>query len=148
MYNIHELEPIIKEAISTSNSMMEAASKTKLNFKTFFKYAKILGVFTPNPSGKGGRKNKPYSIKTEDILSGLHPQFRTFALCKRLIAENIKERKCEICNLTEWNNLLIPLELDHIDGDPYNHKLDNLRILCPNCHAQTSTYRGRNCTKK
>lgn len=146
-YNIKDLEPIIKEAIASSKSMMEAASKTSLNFKTFFKYAKILGVFTPNPSGKGIKKNKPYSIQTKDILEGNQPQFQTFKLLKRLFKENIKERKCEICNITHWNNQFAPLELDHIDGNPYNHNLDNLRVLCPNCHAQTSTYRGKNIKK-
>lgn len=52
----------------------------------------------------------------------------------------LKERKCEICNLSEWMNKLIPLELDHIDGNHFNNNLKNLRILCKNCHAQTDTY--------
>lgn len=148
MYNINELKPIIKEAVKSSNSMMEAASKTKLNFKTFFKYAKQLGLFTPNQSGKGMRKNKPYTIKTIDILNGLYPQFQTFKLLKRLFKERIKEVKCENCKITKWNNKVVPLELHHIDGNPFNHKLENLQVLCPNCHAQTSTHRGKNCTKK
>lgn len=148
MYNIIELKSIIEEAISTSNSMMEAASKTNLNFKTFFKYAKQLGIFKPNPSGKGIRKNKPYNIKTEDILKGNYPQYQTFKLLKRILKENIKKRECEMCKLTHWNTQMIPLELDHIDGNPYNHKLENLRVLCPSCHAQTPTHRGKNCTKK
>lgn len=148
MYNKNDLKLIIENAINSSNSMMNAASKTNLNFKTFIKYAKLLGLYNPNQSGKGLSKNKPYSIKTEDILNGLQPQFQTFKLLKRLFKENIKERKCELCKISKWNNKDAPLELDHIDGNPYNHTLNNLRVLCPNCHAQTSTYRGKNCTKK
>jgi 5-methylcytosine-specific restriction endonuclease McrA len=46
--------------------------------------------------------------------------------------------------MTEWLGQPIPLEIDHIDGDSTNNSLDNFRILCPNCHAQTPTYRGLN----
>jgi hypothetical protein len=146
MYQIESLRPIIVDAINSSNSMMEASSKTKLNFKTFIKYAKLLNLYDPNQSGKGISKSKPFSITTEDILKGLYPQFQTFKLLKRLFKEGIKERKCEQCSITTWNNKEAPLELDHIDGNPYNHVLSNLRVLCPNCHAQTSTHRGKNCT--
>jgi hypothetical protein len=65
-------------------------------------------------------------------------------LKKRLINEGLKEHKCENCSITEWNGQPTPIELDHIDGNRYNNTLQNLRILCPNCHAQTETYRGKN----
>lgn len=56
--------------------------------------------------------------------------------------------KCEICNLTKWNNEDIPLELHHIDGDGLNNIKENLQLLCPNCHAQTDNFCGKNKTKK
>lgn len=61
----------------------------------------------------------------------------------------INERglKCEICKLTDWCGTSIPIELDHIDGNPENSSKDNLRLICPNCHAQTETYRGKNMGK-
>ena len=49
--------------------------------------------------------------------------------------------QCEKCFLTEWLDKPITLELDHIDGDRKNNKQDNLRLLCPNCHSQTPTWR-------
>ena len=52
--------------------------------------------------------------------------------------------KCSCCKITEWNGNPINLEIDHKDGDPYNDSPDNLRFICPNCHSQTSTYRGKN----
>ncbi len=65
-------------------------------------------------------------------------------LKKKLIKDNYLEKKCSNCCNTEWQGLPIPLELDHIDGNRFNNSLVNLRLLCPNCHAQTSNYRGKN----
>lgn len=63
----------------------------------------------------------------------------------RLFNYNLKEEKCEICGLgNKWNNKPIALQLDHIDGNNKNNLLENLRIVCPNCHSQTDTYAGRN----
>jgi hypothetical protein len=62
----------------------------------------------------------------------------------RLIEEGVKSHACEECRSSEWHGAPIPLELDHIDGDRSNNRLENLRLLCPNCHALTPTYRGRN----
>ena len=60
------------------------------------------------------------------------------------ITEEIKGYVCEECNIYEWNNKPICLELDHIDGNNKNNNMDNLRLLCPNCHSQTINFRGRN----
>lgn len=143
MYDINILKPILIEAINSSKSMREAGSKVNINFKTFCKYAKMFGVFRPNVSGKGISKKRS-SIDLDEILKGNHPGYHTFKLKNRLLKENYKSHQCEICNKTLWNDLPIPLELDHIDGNPYNHKIDNIRLICPNCHAQTSTYRSKN----
>lgn len=73
----------------------------------------------------------------------------TFEQLKDIRAKKIaliKERGhiCEICKLTSWQEKTIPLEIDHIDGDPSNENKSNFRLVCPNCHAQTPTYRGKN----
>jgi hypothetical protein len=68
-----------------------------------------------------------------------------------LVRLGIKEYKCEECgNDGTWNDKPITLQLDHISGDHYNNSIENIRILCPNCHSQTPTYcgRARNCDIK
>ena len=54
------------------------------------------------------------------------------------------EQKCQNCGISEWQGVEIPLELDHVNGDSTNNSVDNLRLLCPNCHSITPTWRGRN----
>lgn len=64
-------------------------------------------------------------------------------LLKRYL-QDIREHKCEVCGITEWMGKPAPLELDHKDGDSRNNVLSNLRLICPNCHAQTESYKNRN----
>ena len=92
------------------------------------------------------RKGYLHSEQHKDILPLLKKDsvLNSNNLRLRLIRQGIKESKCEICLNTEWKNKPIPLELDHINGDRYDNRLDNLRILCPNCHAQTPTYCSKN----
>ena len=78
-------------------------------------------------------KNMPYSSQT---------------LKKRLIKASLKENKCECCGIgPEWNGKPLVLQLDHINGDHNDNRLENLQILCPNCHTQTETF-GNKRSKK
>lgn len=70
--------------------------------------------------------------------------YQSNKLRKRLLREGILEAKCSSCGGVEWLGKAIPLELDHVDGDKTNNELDNIRLICPNCHALTPTYRGKN----
>jgi Zn finger protein HypA/HybF involved in hydrogenase expression len=135
----------ISEVCSNTNSMAEAARELAINYKTLKKYTETLGLFNPNPSGKGiNKKGNGTKIPLNEILEGLHPNYQTNKLRIRLIKEGFKPDECEVCGIDKWLGNKISLELDHIDGDKHNHKYNNLRIVCPNCHSQTSTYRGKN----
>jgi hypothetical protein len=68
----------------------------------------------------------------------------TNSLRQKLLAQGIKDHRCEKCNGTDWQSQKMPLELHHIDGDRHNNTLDNIQLLCPNCHALTDNYRGKN----
>lgn len=61
---------------------------------------------------------------------------------KRLI--NKRGYTCANCGISTWMEKPLTLELEHIDGDAYNNKDENLCLLCPNCHSQTPTFRGKN----
>lgn len=65
-------------------------------------------------------------------------------LKRRLIGAGLLEYKCSVCGIVDWNGQKLTLQLDHIDGCPKNNVIENLRILCPNCHSQTKTYGGKN----
>lgn len=137
-------EEIIK-ACQEELTMAKASIRLGLHYNTFIRKAKKLGVYRPNQGAKGTSKPSPLSkIPTKEILEGLHPHYQTNKLRLRLISEGIKNEECEICGIKNWNGKKLSFELDHIDGDRTNHKLENLRIICPNCHSQTETYRGKN----
>lgn len=134
----------IIKASKEAMSMAAAASKLKIHFNTFKRRALKLNCYKPNQAGVGLKKPKITRYKTLDILNGKHPNYQTFKLKLRLLEEKILENKCYICSIEIWNNKVLNMELDHIDGDRTNHKLKNLRMLCPNCHSQTDTFRAKN----
>ena len=142
----------ITNAINTAASMQEAARTLGVPFGTFRARAQKLGVYVPRPNPKRregiSKARKEYlnrvSTPLEEILEGKHPNYKTCSLKERLFDEGIKKRECEECGQGEiWKNKKLTLELDHINGKSDDHRLLNLRILCPNCHSQTPTFRGR-----
>lgn len=95
--------------------------------------------------GKGWSKGKKFGFQKpiEKYLNN-EIKIQSYTLKLRLIKEKIKEPKCEKCKNENWLDGKIPLELHHIDGNKYNNSLDNLQILCPNCHSLTSNWNGKN----
>jgi uncharacterized protein YhdP len=122
-----------------NKTLHESASELSMTVVSLWRRAKKLNI-------KWSDKKRPAhnKITLQDILDGKKPEYQTFKLKNRLISERIKENKCEVCGIFEWNNRPLIMQLDHIDGNSHNHLLENLRLICPNCHAQSETYCGKN----
>lgn len=86
-------------------------------------------------------KEKAYQLASESRRQPFENLSSKSWVRKRLLADRGKQ--CEICKITDWLDAPISFEIDHIDGNNQNNQLENLRILCPNCHSQTPTFRRR-----
>jgi len=107
-----------------------------------------LSLDTAHFTGQGWRRDKKFlftpKIPLEDILVK-NSNYQSFKLKKRLFRGGIKKPACELCGWAEKSeDGRIPVELDHINGDHNDNRINNLRILCPNCHSLQPTHRGRN----
>ena len=131
----------IRNAYERYETLHKASSFLNMTTVSLWRRAKKIGLAWKD---KKYVFSNPSKIPTNEILEGKHPYYQTLKLKKRLIKDGIKENKCEICGINEWNGKSLSIQLDHIDGDSHNHKLENLKMICPNCHSQTETYCGRN----
>lgn len=134
------------EICNNADSMAAASSIMGIHFNTLKRKALLLGCYNTNQGSKGCKKEwiSDRSIPVNEILEGLHPQYQTYKLKQKLYKAGIKQNKCEICNIDKWNGKEIECELDHKNGNSKDHRLENLRIICPNCHSQTNTFRAKN----
>ena len=118
------------------------------NYSQIQKYFKIYNINTAHLKGSAWNRGlqgvgTPRRELNEILVK--NSTFQSYKLKKRLFAAGIKHQSCEKCRWAEHTpDGRLPLELDHINGDPRDNRIKNLRILCPNCHALQPTHRGRN----
>lgn len=110
------------------------------NFKTIKKCIKILALDT---SHFFYYQDQPLKSKEETIFIE-NSKVSGKTVKKYLLKKNILPYRCCICDLSTWNEKPLILQLDHTNGIFNDNRIENLRWLCPNCHSQTPTYRGRN----
>ena len=91
---------------------------------------------------KTGPKGKRQSL--DEILVKDSKYKYSSSLKKRLVRAGLLEYRCYICGINEWREKELTLEMDHANGDRMDNRIENLRLLCPNCHSQTLTHTGRN----
>lgn len=110
------------------------------------------GIDTSHFTGQAWAKGKSYGdvgitrnckYTSDDQILGYHPEIARKDVKRYVLNNGIIPYQCEICgNIGEWLGQKMTLELDHRNGEPYDHSKDNLRFLCPNCHAiQPTSYR-------
>ena len=118
------------------------------NYRSIKKRIAQLNLDTSHFTGQGWNVGERFKspVKAKPLVEILTENsfYQSYKLAKRLLKEGIKERKCECCGSTTWLDKDIPLELHHINGDNTDNRLENLQLLCPNCHAMTDNYRGKN----
>jgi hypothetical protein len=143
----------LEQAVLTSVSLRQVLEKLNVkmaggNYSTLKKAIKYYNLNTDHFTGMNlkGRSLPPRRRPIKDYLTK-ESGVQSNKLRKYLLDENVFQHQCSSCNLTSWLDSKIPLELDHIDGDNMNNELSNLRLLCPNCHVLTPTYRGKNIRK-
>ena len=142
MKRVKYTKEMLEQAIIGAHSLTEAIKNLGLsgkgdNFKAFRRRCEKFNIdISELESGKYIQRYKPSKYSLEDILKeGV--KFNSWALKNRLIEEGIKENKCELCGQgNEWNGMPLSLQLHHINGKHDDNRLDNLQILCPNCHTQ------------
>ena len=118
------------------------------NYDVLRKALKYYNVDTAHFTGQAWNKGKklPPKVPLKKYLNNQLP-IQSYKLKNRLIRDGIFSHQCTSCNKEKWLGQIIPLELDHINGDNSDNRLKNLRLLCPNCHALTPTYRSKNRVK-
>lgn len=140
-WNLEEIKKHVKSSTSFTEVLRKLNIPVQGNNSTTLK--NILNKNNINYSHFTGRAKiyKIDSVNIEIYLNNIKP-IKTHALKKKLLKENLIENKCAICGLHSWLNKPLVLQLHHIDGNNNNNNLNNLQLLCPNCHSQTDNYCG------
>ena len=132
----------LNEAVLNSKSITGVLHYLKMNVssKNHNKIKELIETFNIDTSHfENVFKNRPKKDLNDILIE--NSIYQSSTLKKRLIKEGLKEDRCEICGCSnEWNGKPLTLQLDHINGDHYDNRLENLRIVCPNCHSQTDTF--------
>lgn len=143
-------EQLIKKYIEESTTIADVLRKLNLdprgrNYKIVNNVIKKFELDSSHFLGKSHCKNKKQkSISWTEVL--IENSLITLGAKrkKRMIKEGLLQPYCYICKMNSWLNKPISLQLDHINGINKDHRIENLRLLCPNCHSQTETFAGKN----
>jgi len=139
--DILEREAEIREWVAQHRPKAYICRELRCKPATLDGYLKKMGLdYRGNMGGRGktAPNRKPASAF---LFEG--STIRSFRLKLLLLREKIKAPQCERCGGSEWMGELMPLELHHVNGNPFDNRLENLLILCPNCHAQTDNHAGK-----
>lgn len=145
--DILERKNEILDWISQNQSKAFICRQLKCKPETLNSYLKKMNIeYDGNQAGKGLSKDNGRYMSLMEYLENSE-DIQTNKIRVKLLKEGYKEYRCEKCGLSEWLGQPIALEVHHKDGDRTNNTIENFQLLCPNCHAQTDSYRGKNSAK-
>ena len=151
-WSVNQLNNAVKHATSFRQVLIKLGLREAGgNYDQIQKYIKEYKLSTKHFKGKAWNKGltgigKPRIALEKILCKGVY--FQTFQLKKRLFSAKLKSEYCEQCGWAKKTiDGYLPLELDHINGDRRDNRIENLQILCPNCHSLTPHHRGRGSKK-
>ena len=149
VYNLSDEE--FKEMIARNHSWCACAreiglspngSNSRIQLK---KRVDELGLSTSHFDQTQDARNAAPKYTLEEIMVENSTYQNITKLKERIIRAGVIPYECAICgNKGEWNGKKLVLQIDHINGKHFDHRKENLRFLCPNCHSQTETFSGKN----
>ena len=142
-----EFDKAVTDSISISEALqILGTDPIGGNYRTFHAYTRLYNTDTSHFLGKSHLKGKKRNLTKValDLLLVKDSLYSSKNLKQRLVDDGYLKYNCDLCSISEWKEQPISLHLDHINGDKFDNTLENLRLLCPNCHSQTDTYCGKN----
>jgi 5-methylcytosine-specific restriction endonuclease McrA len=153
-YNKEKLQEVANKCFSFRQMLIEFGLKeTGGNYTNIQSRCKEFNVNTSHFFGKGwnNKKHPSYSKNGKPLVDFFvkgDKKISSSRVKSRLINNDLREYKCEKCGIIDWMGERIVIELHHINGDPTDNRLDNIQLLCPNCHSQTHNYCKREEVRK
>ena len=144
--SIRKLKNAVQKSVSKNQVLeMLGLSASGGNYRIVNELCKKHNIDMSHFTGQNmtGRKLPRRRLPIQEYLKE-GTNIQSFKLKRYLVEDGILEYKCSCCGISEWNGKPLSLQLDHINGKNDDNRLQNLRLLCPNCHSQTDTYSGKN----
>lgn len=140
-YNLDKVKQAVANNITYTGVMNDLGIPVKGgNHKTIKQFIQRNGIDTSHfDQYRSVSRSEYIPVAT---YFGSKKRVKSAIFLKKLISEGYKIPKCEVCGITEWNGKNITFQLHHKDGDATNNSLENVQVICPNCHSQTDNFKG------